>query len=134
VPGGRRRARRNEGGEGFKVIVNSGQSGTTVRRDVLTDIYLGRVQRWGDGSRIVAVDLSATSAVREEFSQHVLGMPLDAVRHHWLRSVSERRQLPPPTKASDEDVIAFVAAEPGGLGYVSAAAALPESVRVVEVR
>jgi ABC-type phosphate transport system substrate-binding protein len=124
----------SEAGEGFKVIVNAGQSGTTVRRDVLTDIYLGKAQRWGDGSRIVAVDLSATSPVREEFSQQVLGMPLDAVKVHWIRNVSERRQLPPPSKSSDEDVIAFVATEPGGLGYVSAAAAIPDTVRVVEVR
>jgi hypothetical protein len=61
-------------------------------------------------------------------------MPLDAVKLHWMRNVSGRRQLPPPSKSSDEDVIAFVAAERGGLGYVSAAAALPDTVRVVEVR
>jgi hypothetical protein len=56
------------------------------------------------------------------------------VKVHWIRNVSERRQLPPPSKSSDEDVIAFVATEPGGLGYVSAAAAIPDTVRVVEVR
>jgi ABC-type phosphate transport system substrate-binding protein len=126
-------ARAEQSLEAFKVIVNPGVAGGMVNRGVLAEIYLGKAQRWGDGTRIVPVDLSATSAVREAFSTAVLGMPVDAVKVHWLRTIHSGK-LPPRIKPSDQDVIAAVAAEPGGVGYVSSDAIVPETVHVVAVQ
>jgi hypothetical protein len=42
--------------------------------------------------------------------------------------------FPPLARATDEDVIAFVSARPGAVGYVSADAVLPDSVRAVAVQ
>lgn len=117
---------------GFKVIVNPGVTGKKVSRDVLAQIYLGNVQKWGDGRPIVAVDLTSTSRVRQSFSAAVLEMPIIQVQHHWVRSMSIGKR-PPRTKDSDEQVIAFVAGEPGGLGYVSEDAPVPPSVRILAV-
>jgi ABC-type phosphate transport system substrate-binding protein len=116
----------------FKVIVNPGVTGKKVSRDVLAQIYLGNVQKWGDGKVITAVDLSTTSRVRQAFSADVLEMPIIQVQHYWVRSMSTGKR-PPRTKDSDEQVIAFVAGEPGGVGYVSLDAPVPPSVRIVEV-
>jgi ABC-type phosphate transport system substrate-binding protein len=118
----------------FKVIVNARLSGRTVARDVLAQIYLGKAQRWGSGIPIVAVDLSATSPVRRAFSQEVLGRSVEAVKSYWLVAVSSTSKRPPLTKPSDEEVIAFVSREPGGVGYVSDAAPVPETVREVTIQ
>jgi ABC-type phosphate transport system substrate-binding protein len=40
---------------------------------------------------------------------------------------------PPPVKQTDEEVVAYVAATPGSIGYVSTAAALPDSVRSITI-
>lgn len=117
----------------FKVIVNPNVVGQALPRQVLAEIYLGTVERWGDGSMIAAVDLSSTSSVRQAFSQQALGMPVEAVRYHWMRKVAAGKR-PPISKSSDEDVIAFVAAERGAVGYVSLAARVPATVREVAVR
>jgi ABC-type phosphate transport system substrate-binding protein len=117
----------------FKVIVNPNVVGQTLPRQVLAEIYLGTVDRWGDGSLITAVDLSSTSTVRQAFSQQALGMPVDAVRNHWMRKVANGKR-PPISKPSDEEVIAFVAAERGAVGYVSLAAHVPATVREVTLR
>jgi ABC-type phosphate transport system substrate-binding protein len=116
----------------FKVIVGAKVSGRAVAREVLAQIYLGKVARWGDGVEIEAVDLSGTSPVRRAFSLEILGMSVDGVKHHWLDMVTAGKR-PPLTKASDEDVIAFVARQPGGVGYVSNGTLVPASVREVEV-
>lgn len=116
----------------FKVIVNSAVPGRKVPRDVLAQIYLGRARKWGDGRPIAAVDLSSTSSVRRAFSSRILEMPVILVQQHWLRAMSAGK-VPPRTKETDEDVIAFVAADPGGVGYVSDAATIPPSVRVIAV-
>ena len=116
----------------FKVIVNPKVVGRKIPREGVAQIYLGRVFRWGDGSPIVAVDLSTTSSVRAAFSRAILGMPVEGVKNHWMHSASTARR-PPMIKASDEEVIAFVATEPGAIGYISESTAVPPTVRVVSV-
>ena len=66
------------------------------------------------GSLIAAVDLSSTSTVRQAFSQQALGMPIEAVRYHWMRE-GGRWETAALSKGSDEEVIAFVAARRGAV-------------------
>jgi ABC-type phosphate transport system substrate-binding protein len=113
--------------------VNAKVSGHALARDLLAQIYLGKVQRWGDGVPIVAVDLSGTSPVRRAFCEEILGMSVEAARFYWLQTVSSTGKRPPVTKPSNEEVIAFVASKPGGVGYVSSGTPLPETVREVTV-
>jgi ABC-type phosphate transport system substrate-binding protein len=117
----------------FKVIVNPSVVGHTVSRRVLAQVYLGSVARWGNGSAIAIVDLSSTSPVRQAFSEQVLGMSIDAVKYHWLRKIASG-QRPPIAKPADEDVIAFVATQPGGVGYVSSTTPIPPTVQEVSVQ
>jgi len=118
----------------FKVVVNPSVAGRTIPRDALAKIYLGNLARWGNGDPITAVDLSTTSVVRHSFSEQVLGMTTDAVMHHWLRKITgSTRILPPKTKPTDEAVIAFVAGQSGGVGYVSTETSLPDTVREIVV-
>jgi ABC-type phosphate transport system substrate-binding protein len=120
--------------DAFKVIVNARLGGKAISRETLSAIYLGRVERWGDGHEIAAIDLSTTSPVRASFSQDVLGMSVLAVRQHWTRMIATSDHFPPLTRDNDEAVIAFVAARSGGVGYVSPDAVLPDSVRAVVLR
>jgi ABC-type phosphate transport system substrate-binding protein len=118
--------------QSFKVVVNPNVSGSKIDRGVLAQIFLGKARRWSDGRPIVAVDLSTTSAVRETFSAEVLGMRIDGVKNYWIRNVGAGVR-PPMTKASDQEVLAFVASAPGAVGYVSEGTPLPPDVRVVAV-
>jgi hypothetical protein len=117
----------------FKVIVNPSVAGHTVSRQILAQVYLGTVARWGNGGAISAVDLSSTSPVRRAFSEQVLGLSTDAVKYHWLRKIASG-QRPPIAKSADQDVIAFVAAQAGGVGYVSATTPIPPTVQEVSVQ
>lgn len=117
----------------FKVIVNPSLSGRVVPRQVLAQVYLGAVARWGNGSAISSVDLSSTSPVRLAFTEQVLGMSIDALKVHWLRKIATG-QRPPLSKATDEEVIAFVAGQPGAVGYVSVATEIPPTVHEVSIQ
>ena len=119
--------------DSFKVIVNARMTGRTVSRETLTQVYLGKVERWGDGKPITAIDLSTTSPVRASFSQTVLGMSVISVRMYWTRTIVGDH-FPPMVRSTDEDVIAFVGARTGSVGYVSADAVLPDSVHAVAVQ
>jgi ABC-type phosphate transport system substrate-binding protein len=117
----------------FKVIVNSRMTGRTVSRETLAAVYLGKVERWGDGKPIAVVDLSTTSPVRAAFSQSVVGMSVISVRLYWTRTMVTDH-FPPIVRTTDEDVIAFVGVRTGAVGYVSADAVLPDTVHGVNVQ
>lgn len=116
----------------LKIVVNPGVPGKSIKKQVLGQIFLRTVVKWGDGTPIKPVDRSLTSSLRIEFSKAFLGLTALEVQHHWRREIS-RGNIPPPVKGSDEEVIAFVAASPGAIGYVSEATPTPETVKVLEI-
>jgi ABC-type phosphate transport system substrate-binding protein len=123
--------------EGFKVVVHPGIAGAQIRREALAALFLKKSTRWGDGRLARPVDQSARSAVRELFSQAVLRQPVAGVAFYWQREITSGRataeRLPPSVKGSDEEVLSFVKATEGAVGYVTAAAAVPDGVKVVKL-
>ena len=116
----------------FVVVVHPSVAGGNIRRPDLAAVFLKKATRWGAGGTTVPVDQSGTSAVRRSFSEAVLGMSATAVVQYWQKQMLSSSPLRPPVvKASDDEVVAFVAATEGAVGYVSKAAALPAGVKAV---
>ena len=116
----------------YRVIVNPQVKGTQIPRAALSSIFLKQAKVWGDGSAVLPVDQSVRSAVRKSFSSDVLQQGLVEVQVYWQRKMSSG-VVPPPVKPSDEEVVSYVASTPGAIGYVSAGAPLPDSVKAVEI-
>ena len=118
----------------YKVIVNAGQATSSVTASQLSQLFLKQETRWDDGQTVVPVDLPTTSPVRERFSQEVHDRPAAAVRVYWQRMIFSGRSVPPVEKASDAEVIAYVAANANAIGYVSANARTGDGVKVLSVQ
>jgi ABC-type phosphate transport system substrate-binding protein len=116
----------------FRVIVHPQVKGSEIPRAVLSAIFLKQALKWGDGRPVVPVDQSVQSAVRRAFSNDVLRQGIVEVQVYWQRKITAG-QVPPPVKTSDEEVMAFVASNPGAIGYVSSSTTLPDTVREVGV-
>jgi ABC-type phosphate transport system substrate-binding protein len=116
----------------FRVIVHPQVKGNEIGRAALTALFLKQATRWGDGRAAAPVDQSVQSPVRRAFSFDVLQQSLVEVQMYWQRRIAAG-QVPPPVKASDEEVVAFVASTPGAIGYLSPATAVPETVREIAV-
>jgi hypothetical protein len=115
----------------FQVVVHRTVDGTEIRRALLADIYKKDVIRWGNRVRIQPVDQSSETPVRQAFLRDVLGQSLGEVQSFWRRRMATDRVLPPPTKASDEEVLTFVASTKGAIGYVSAGTVVSDDVKVL---
>jgi ABC-type phosphate transport system substrate-binding protein len=111
---------------GFQVIVSSDNSATSLARRDVARMFLKRTSTWPDGLAVLPVDQSARSAIRVLFTREILKVEglekISAVENFWQQQIFSGRGSPPPIKARDEEVVAFVAANPGAIGYVSAAA------------
>jgi ABC-type phosphate transport system substrate-binding protein len=115
------------------VIVNAANAVDRLDKRFVAEAFLKKRTRWGDDRAILPVDLGHKNTARSAFSHDVLGRDVTSVRRYWAQLVFSGRGVPPPELASDGDVIKYVAAHSGAIGYVAPGAAL-SGVRVVEVR
>ena len=119
------------------MIVHPGIAGQKIKRKDLAAVYLKTVTRWSDGRPAQPVDQPASSDVRKRFSEQILGLTVVLASQYWLKQMTSGARgaahVPPPVKDSDAAVLAYVKANAGGVGYVSADFAVGDEVKVVEL-
>ena len=108
-----------DGSRGFKVVANSAVPTRSLTRAALAQVFMKKSLRWPDGTAALPVDLPAGSQTREAFSREVHGKGSAAIDAFWQKQIFAGRELPPLTKANDAEVIAYVRATAGAIGYVS---------------
>jgi len=118
---------------GYVVIVHEANGISALRTDEVSKIFFKKAHRWPDGIDVVPVDLPESAPAREAFSAAVHGKSVGAVRAYWQQQIFSGRAVPPAEKASDEQVVAFVRATPGAIGYVSTGATISPGVRRIQV-
>ena len=121
------------GAQQYRVIVNAANPTTALTKEDLARVYLKKMSAWKNGAAVTVVDLGPKSPVRAEFSVSVLGRDVPTMKNYWQQSLFSGRGVPPIEQPSEAQVVAFVAANPGAIGYVSSSAQLPESVKTIAV-
>jgi ABC-type phosphate transport system substrate-binding protein len=116
-----------------QMVANAATPSGVISRKSVQAIFRGESARWTDGTPLRPVDQSVRSDVRAAFTRDVLKDSLQGIQANWMRRIAEGRGMPPPVKPSDSEVLAFVAGNPGALGYVSASTALPSGVKAVAI-
>jgi ABC-type phosphate transport system substrate-binding protein len=117
----------------FVVVVNAANSQTALPAAEVSNMFLQKTHQWGSGERVRAVDLPEASAARESFSRAIHGRPTAAVKAYWQRMIFSGIDTPPPEKPTPADVLAYVKANPGAIGYVPAGTPLPDGVKALKV-
>jgi len=116
-----------------RVVVNAANPQTSIAHDEVARLFLKKVTTWKSGKPVTPVDQPEGSAVRATFCRQLLGKDIAAVKAYWQQAIFTGRGSPPPQKASDDEVLAFVAANPNAVGYVSGGATLPAGVKAVTI-
>lgn len=119
-------------GEGFRVIVHPSNPADSLSTEAVCRLFLKRDSTWAEGRRAEPVDLPDKSPTRESFSRAVCGIETRAIVLKWNRSIFAGGKIPPDQVRGDSDVLAWVAARPGAVGYVSEETEL-EGVKVLEL-
>jgi ABC-type phosphate transport system substrate-binding protein len=108
----------------YRVIVNPKNAATSVDRKFLEDVFLKKVAAWPGGEDARPVDLPASSATRRAFTIDVLGRSIEEVRRYWQQRIFSGRDVPPPERSTDDEIVKYVLEHEGGVGYVSSGASL----------
>lgn len=124
---------RSAAAQDFKIVANNTVAATSVSADVLAKVFLKQVDKLPDGSATTPVYQSKSSATRIAFDKAILGKSVAGVETFWQQQIFSGKDVPPAAKNTDDDVINFVKSTPGGIGYVSAGAAVA-GVKVIAVK
>ena len=119
--------------QGFQVVVNAKNPASSLSAQEVSDIFLGKTERWEGGFRASPVDLPAKSAARARFSTAVHGKDVNAIKKYWRKMVFSGLGNPPEELGSDAAVLDYVAHNVGAVGYVSAGAAVGGQVKALKV-
>ncbi|HWU77497.1 MAG TPA: phosphate ABC transporter substrate-binding protein [Rhodanobacter sp.] len=107
---------------GTTVIVSAKSKTSSLSKDQVAALYLGRSTSLPDGGSAKLYDLVDSNPAREHFYQAVTGKSASQVKAVWSRLVFSGRALPPHEQPNDAAVVKAVAADPNAVGYVDSSA------------
>ena len=117
----------------FAVVVHPDSAATALSAADVSAAFLGKTAKWPDGSKVMPVDQAEDGPLYKAVADSIHGKSPEALKSFWVKQVFAGKGAPPPKKASDAEVLAYVKANPGAIGYVSSGADV-KGVKVVAVK
>lgn len=115
--------------ESMVVIANPG-AGSSLSKDQVANIYLGKKMAVPWGGEAFPVDLPDTSPLREKFYVRLTGKTAAETKAYWARLIFTGMGLPPRQMKTDEDVKKLVSTSKGAIGYIDSNS-VDASIKVV---
>lgn len=103
---------------------------TTLSKSQISAIFLGKTNRFPDGSLATPIDQREASSIRDEFYDVVTGQSSSQMKAYWSKLIFTGRGQPPQTVGSSDEVKKLLAQNRFALGYVDASQ-VDSSVRVL---
>jgi ABC-type phosphate transport system substrate-binding protein len=100
------------------VVVSAKRAVSTLSKDQVMDIFLGKTTRFPDGAPAVPIDQVEGSAVRDEFYATFANKSPAQVKAHWTKIIFTGRGQPPKSVSNSVEVRKLVAANPQAISYI----------------
>jgi hypothetical protein len=113
-------------------VVSSKSAVTTLSKNEINDIFLGKTARFPDGSPAVPIDQAEGEAVRDEFYSAFTGRSVAQIKAYWSKIIFTGRGQPPRAVANSLAMKKLIDGNPAAIGYIDAKL-LDDTVRVVTV-
>ena len=111
-------------------VVSASSPIMSLSKSQVTDIFLGRVSRFPDGSQAVPIDQVEGSSVRDQFYVKVAGKSPAQVKAFWSKIIFTGRGQPPKAVPNSIDMKKRIAENPAAIGYIEEQL-VDDTVRVV---
>ena len=118
---------------GFVVVVNANNPMSSISKSDLSKLFTKKTRSWPSGAAAMPVDLATGNPVRDAFTEKVHGKSTRAIGSYWQQQIFSGRDVPPPERKSDDEVLDFVRANAGGVGYVAAGTRVGNGVKTLTV-
>lgn len=100
------------------IIVSAKSPVSSLSRQQVSNIFLGRSHTFPDGTPAIPVDLPNGSDLRDEFSEKVHGIAASQLNAYWSRMVFTGKGNPPREAIPPEIAVKLTAANSHLISYV----------------
>ncbi|MFV1981993.1 MAG: phosphate ABC transporter substrate-binding protein [Thiohalomonadales bacterium] len=112
------------------VIVNVANDVSSIDASKIKKIFLLKKKKFSTGKKIVPVEQTSGSSVRDIFNDKVLRKSSNQLRAYWAKIIFSGKGSPPKSVADDAAVKAFVSTTDSAIGYIDSAN-VDDSVKVI---
>ena len=99
------------------VIANKNVSETSMTKDKVKNIFLGKIVKWQDSSRIHFVTLKGD--VHKSFLKEYIGRSTNQYKTYWKKVLFTGKGSMPKTFSTEQEIIQYVANTEGAVGYIN---------------
>lgn len=114
------------------VVVPAGSPVTTLSKNQISDIFLGKASHFPDGAQAVPVDQAEGSAARNAFYFRFTGKSPSQIKAYWSKMIFTGRGQPPYERSNGVEVKKHLSETPHAIGYIEQNQ-VDDSVRVLQV-
>ncbi len=114
------------------IIVNSANPVKAATRAEIANFYLGKTTQWSDGTKAVPIDQKKSSQAGAMFLEKIVKMKESDFKKTWVEKMLSGEAEPLQVKGSDDEVVEFVKANTGAIGYISAKS-VADGVKVLPI-
>jgi ABC-type phosphate transport system substrate-binding protein len=111
-------------------VVSSTSTITSLSNTQVTDIFLGKVNRFPNGTLAVPIDQVEGSSARDEFYATFASKSPAQVKSLWAKIIFTGRGQPPKAVSNSTEVRKLLAANPQAIGYIERSS-VDSSVKVL---
>jgi ABC-type phosphate transport system substrate-binding protein len=111
-------------------VVSSKNPLTSLSKNQVADIILGKTVRFPSGALAVPIDQEEGSAARDEFYATFTGKLPAQIKAHWTKIIFTGRGQPPRAASNSLEVRKLIAANPQAIRYIERSA-VDSSVKVL---
>ncbi len=115
-------------------IIVANTSDTVVEKNVIKQMYLGKVKKWDDGTHVILTTLKKGQTHDNFLSTYVNKQPMQ-FSNYWKQLVFTGRGKMPKSFDNENDLLKFISSNKGAIGYVSDknAGLLPENIKAIKI-
>jgi TonB family protein len=104
----------------YRIIVHPDNPQTELTTKEISRIFLKKLDRWKDGSKVDVVQLSGMSEATEAFAEEIHDRSPSAVQNYWRQQVFGGTATPPLELSSRDEVVSYVREHPNAIAFVPA--------------
>jgi ABC-type phosphate transport system substrate-binding protein len=118
---------------GFVVVVNASNPTGSMSKSDLSKLFTKKTRNWPSGAVVMPLDLVAGNPVRDAFTKRVHSRSAAAIGSYWQQQIFSGRDVPPPERKDDSEVLDYVRTNAGAVGYVAAGTRLGSGVKALAI-
>ncbi len=100
------------------VVVSAQNPLTTLTKNQVTNIFLGKSKRFPKGAKAKPIDMPEGNLVRDAFYSSVIGKSPAQIKAHWSKLIFTGRGHPPQQAMDDAELKKLIANDLAAIAYI----------------